>query len=76
MDDDIAVAQGRAMAAVLLANNILGALILTGTIRRDQATKLLGVARQGAGALQPQEVADAAVAALNGLENSWKKATN
>lgn len=73
---DFAQASGQAMAAILLANNVLGALILTGTISAKQGKKLVDAARQAAGALQPSEVATMAVAALNGLEKSWTKATN
>ena len=73
MDDDVAEASGKAMAAILLSNVVLGALVFRGVISPKQARAALDTARETAADLKPKDVAIAAVAALNGLETSWKK---
>ena len=73
---EFADAAGKAMAAIILANNVLGALILQGVVSHSQAMELVGLARKAAARLEPPNVATMAVAALSGLEKSWKKASN
>ncbi len=72
-EDDIVEAAGKGMAAILLANNVLGALILSGTLTYEQARQLVDTAREGAAKLPNRDMAIMAVAALNGLETSWKR---